>query len=59
MRLTPLKIFAVAAMLSTVAVVTASRAAGDPTLTEIAAYKSWTPLNSEPIKIEGVQLALA
>jgi hypothetical protein len=60
MRLTPLKIFAAAAVLSAVGAVAAtSRAEGDPTLAEVAAYKGWAPLNEEPIKVESAPAYLA
>ena len=52
-RLTSLKIFAAAALLSAVgAVAGAARAEGEATLAEVAAYRSWGPLNPEPFKVE-------
>jgi hypothetical protein len=60
LRLTPLKIFAAAAVLSAVgAFAGASRAEGDPTLEEVAGYRGWTLLNPEPIKVEPARVALA
>ena len=60
MRLTPLKIVAAVALLSAVsAVAVSSRAEGDPTLEEVAGYRSWVPLNAEPIKVESAPTALA
>ena len=53
MRLTPLKIFAAAALLSAVGAVTvASRAAGDAALEEVAGYRSWARLTLIPFKVE-------
>ncbi|HEX8119471.1 MAG TPA: hypothetical protein VF521_19485 [Pyrinomonadaceae bacterium] len=53
MRLTPLKIFAAAVVLSGLgAFAGASHAAGDATLEEVAAYRSWERLTLIPFKVE-------
>jgi len=52
MRLTPLKIFAVAVLLSAVgAGAIASRAAGDKTLAQLAGYRQWARVTREPLKV--------
>ena len=53
MRLTPLKVFAAAALLSAVsAVAVVSHAEGDATLAEIARYREWEALTPEPLRVE-------
>ena len=51
MRLTPLKIFAAAALLSAVGAV-AGAADGDATLKEVSPYRQWARLTPEPFRIE-------
>ena len=54
-RLTPLKIFAAAIMLSAVgAVASSSRAAGDKSLAQIAGYRQWTRVTREPVEVPGI-----
>jgi len=49
MRLTPLKIFAAAALLSGLgAAAASSRAAGDTTLQDISRYREWARLKDKP-----------
>ena len=58
MRLAPLKIYAAAAVLSAVAVVSgaagAARAGGDTTLGQIAGYRYWTRVTREPLFVGGL-----
>jgi hypothetical protein len=52
MRLTPLKIFAAAAMLSGLgAVAVSSRAAGDATLRDLSGYREWARVNSASVTV--------
>jgi hypothetical protein len=52
-RLTPLKIFAVAALFSAVAAVSrVAVGAGDTTLRDISRYRSWSRVNDEPMHVE-------
>jgi len=53
MRLTPLKIFAAAVVLSAVgAGAVASRAAGDTTLRDISRYREWARLTDAPVPVD-------
>ena len=53
--LTPLKIFAAAALLSPLALMSAAaRAGGDKTLAQIAGYRQWTRVTREPLKVPGI-----
>ena len=55
MRLTPLKIFAAAALLSAVGGVAASsRAAGDKTLAQLAGYRGWARVTPEPVLVNAL-----
>ena len=55
MRLTPLKIFAAAVVLSPLALISvAARAGGDKTLAQIAGYRQWTRVTREPLKVPGI-----
>lgn len=55
MRLTPLKIFAAAAVLLPLALVSvAARAGVDKTLAQIAGYRQWTRVTREPLKVPGI-----
>jgi hypothetical protein len=50
MRLAPLKIFAAAAVLSAVGIVSGTaRAGGDTTLGQIAGYRYWARVTREPV----------
>ncbi len=52
MRLTPLKIFAAAVVLSAVGIVAgSSRAAGDKTLAQLAGYRGWARVTPEPVSV--------
>ena len=54
MRLTPLKIFAAAAIgvvLSAAGVVSVSRAGGDTTLQDISRYREWSRVNDAPVTV--------
>ncbi|HEX8285493.1 MAG TPA: hypothetical protein VF588_19215 [Pyrinomonadaceae bacterium] len=51
MRLTPLKIFAAAAVLSAAGVASVSRAGGDTTLQDISRYREWARLNDAPLAV--------
>jgi hypothetical protein len=54
-RLTPLKIFAVSAVLSSLALASAAaRAGGDKTLAQIAGYREWSRVTREPIEVPGI-----
>jgi hypothetical protein len=54
-RLMPLKIFAVASVLSSL-VLTAvvAHAGGDKTLAQIAGYREWTRVTREPVEVPGI-----
>ncbi len=55
MKVTPLKIFAVSAVLSSLALASvAARAGGDKTLTQIAGYREWSRVTREPIEVPGI-----
>ena len=51
MRLAPLKIFAVAAVLSAAGFTSASRAVGDTTLQDISRYREWARVNDVPLTV--------
>jgi hypothetical protein len=52
MRLTPLKIFAAAAVLSAVGAAAVTRAAGDKALAQLAGYREWARVTREPLRSE-------
>lgn len=52
MRLTPLKIFAVVALFSTVGAVSAARAGGDTTLHDISRYRDWARVADVPVPVK-------
>ena len=54
-RLTPLKIFAASAVLSSLALASAAaRAGGDKTLAQIAGYRAWSRVTRQPVNVPGI-----
>ena len=55
MKSASLKILAVAAALSPLALMSvAARAGGDRTLAQIAGYRQWTRVTREPLRVSGI-----
>ena len=55
LRLTPLKIFAAAAVLLPLALMSvAARAGGDKTLAQIKGYRQWARVTREPVEVPGI-----
>lgn len=53
--LTPLKIFVVSTILSSLALSSvAARAGGDKTLAQIAGYRQWARVTREPVAVPGL-----